>query len=94
MSDERPDQPDQSPADQPDQEPIPVNEPPTTEAPPIDLSGEVPPGGDPVAVPHTDSVVEEWFDSFIRGSVAGQSTQVWNHLVAAKERLKDKLRSL
>lgn len=40
----------------------------------------------------TDSVVENWFDSHIRGSIAAQSTAVWNHLMAAKERLKEMLR--
>lgn len=41
-----------------------------------------------------DQIVETWFDSHIRGSIVGQHTQIWNHIVAAKERLKDALRSL
>jgi hypothetical protein len=42
--------------------------------------------------PDTDQLVEEWFDSHIRGSIVGQSTQIWNHIMVAKERLKEKLR--
>ena len=57
-----------------------------------DYSGEIQHGSG--TKPNTDQLVEEWFDSHIRGSVVGQSTQIWNHVVAAKERLKEKLRTL
>ncbi len=39
-----------------------------------------------------DQKIEQWFDSHIRGSIAGRDTQVWNHLVACKERLKEMFR--
>lgn len=57
-----------------------------------DYSDEIKPGPG-ASKPNTDQLVEEWFDSHIRGSVVGQSTQIWNHVMVAKERLKEKLRS-
>lgn len=58
-----------------------------------DYSAEIKPGSG-TNKPDTDQIVEEWFDSHIRGSVVGQNTQIWNHVMAAKERLKERLRSL
>lgn len=63
-----------------------------TQEPLKDYSAEIQ-HGPSADKPSTDQLVEEWFDSHIRGSVVGQSTQIWNHVVAAKERLKEKLRA-
>lgn len=95
MSDERPDAdpPVDSPADQPDA-PAPV----VAEEPPAVVVSDQPvvSAGDPTEVepvpppppPESDNVVERWFDSYVRGSVAGQNVQVWNHLMEVKEHLK------
>lgn len=54
-----------------------------------DYSAEVAP---PPPPSQTDQIVERWFDEHIRGSIVGRDTQVWNHIMAAKNRLKDMLR--
>lgn len=54
-----------------------------------DYSGELP---NPSLSMGTDQLVESWFDEHIRGSIIGTSTQMWNHLMVAKEHLKAMLR--
>jgi sarcosine oxidase delta subunit len=39
-----------------------------------------------------DQIVEDWWDNHIRGSVVGQHTQIWNHLMVCKDHLKEMLR--
>lgn len=46
----------------------------------------------PAAARDVDQIVEDWWDAHIRGSVAAQSTQIWNHLMVCKDKLKDALR--
>ena len=40
----------------------------------------------------TDQIVEEWFDNHIRGSIVGQHTTIWNHIMVCKDHLKKALR--
>jgi hypothetical protein len=69
--------------------------PPETEQPakgPLkDYSSEL---ASPDSTKDTDQVVEKWFDDHIRGSIVTRDTQVWNHIMACKDRLKEALRKL
>ena len=40
----------------------------------------------------TDQIVEQWFDNHIRGSIVGQNTSIWNHIMVCKDKLKEALR--
>jgi hypothetical protein len=42
----------------------------------------------------TDALVERWWNDHFPGSVLGHHTEVWNHVFAAKDELKARLRQL
>lgn len=47
----------------------------------------------PARVLHsTDQIIEEWFDNHIRGSIVGQNTSIYNHVMVCKDKLKAMLR--
>ncbi len=58
---------------------------------------EAPAAQDPAAptapspIARTDAIVDAWFNDTMRDSPASRSTEVWNHIHAAKEDLKRRL---
>lgn len=67
----------------------------TESAPDTNASAQetTPPAPDPRAEA-IDSIVESWWSDHMPGSILARSTEVWNHVYAAKEVLKSRLRGL